>query len=187
PGPLEGIRVELRGSSQDSQPLATLTDSAGHYEFTQLPADTYTLRVNQQGFKPFAETVSLNANETSVIGIALALDTVVERVEVKEEAANVSTENSSPASTINNAQLETLPLAQQKFRDALPLVPGVIRTLDGKLSVRGNSDNQGMQQVDSAKTVDPVTGTFPIPLHHDPIQTVHVDKTPFKPENGGFC
>src|SRR5437879_10741504 len=56
--PLEGIRVELRGNSQDSQPLATLTDSAGHYEFTQLPAGTYTLRVNQQGFKPFAETVS---------------------------------------------------------------------------------------------------------------------------------
>src|SRR5207302_11433947 len=53
PSPLEGIRVELRGSSQDSQPLATLTDSAGHYEFTQLPAGTYTLRVNQQGFKPF--------------------------------------------------------------------------------------------------------------------------------------
>ena len=186
PSPLEGIRVELRGSSQDSQPLATLTDSAGHYEFTQLPADTYTLRVNQQGFKPFAETVSLNANETSVVGIALALDTVVERVEVKEEAANVSTENSSPASTINNAQLETLPLAQQKFRDALPLVPGVIRTLDGKLSVRGTSENQGMLQVDSAKMVDPVTGSFSIPVPIDAIQTVNVDKTPFSAENGGF-
>ena len=47
PSPLEGIRVELRGSSQDSQPLATLTDSAGHYEFTRLPAGTYTLCVNQ--------------------------------------------------------------------------------------------------------------------------------------------
>src|SRR5467141_3411909 len=92
PSVLEGIRVELGESSQDSQLLTTLTDAAGHYEFTQLPAGTYTLRVNQQGFKPFAETISLNANETSVVGIALALDTVVERVEVKEEAANVSTE-----------------------------------------------------------------------------------------------
>src|SRR6267378_974224 len=186
PSPLEGIRVELRENSQDSQLLATITDSAGHYEFTQLFAGTYTLRVNQQGFKPFAETVSLNANETSVVGIALALDTVVERVEVKEEAANVSTENSSPASTINNAQLETLPLAQQKFRDALPLVPGVIRTLDGKLSVRGTSENQGLLVVDSAKTVDPVTGSFSIPVPIDAIQTVNVDKTPFSAENGGF-
>src|SRR6266481_5202594 len=186
PKPLEGIRVELWRSSQESQLLATLTDPAGHYEFAQLPAGTYTLCANQQGFKPFAETVLLNANEASVVGIALALDTVVEKVEVKEQAANVSTENSSPASTVNNSQLETLPLAQQKFRDALPLVPGVIRTLDGKLSVRGTSENQGLLVVDSAKTVDPVTGSFSIPVPIDAIQTVNVDKTPFSAENGGF-
>ena len=186
PSPLEGIRVELRDSTQDSLPLSTLTDSAGHYEFSQLPAGTYTLRVNQQGFKPFAEMISLNANQSSVADIALALDTVVEKVEVKEQTASLPTESSSPASTVNNTQLETLPLAQQKFRDALPIVPGVIRTLDGKLSVRGSSENQGMLQVDSAKTVDPVTGSFSIPVPIDAIQTVSVDKTPFSAENGGF-
>src|SRR6266446_112685 len=186
PSPLEGISVELRGNSEDSKLLATVTDSTGRFEFTQLPAGSYTLRVNQQGFKPFAQTISLNVNQSSVVDIALALDTVVEKVEVKEQAANVSTENSSPASTINNTQLETLPLAQQRFRDALPVVPGVIRTLDGKLSVRGTSENQGMLQVDSAKTVDPVTGSFSIPVPIDAIQTVNVDKTPFSAENGGF-
>src|SRR5712664_1719377 len=130
PSSLEGIRVELKESSQDSQLLTILTDSTGHYEFTGLREGTYSLRVNQQGFKPFTETISLKADKSSVVDIALGLDTVVEKVEVKEQTAKVSTENTSPASTINNAQLETLPLAQQKFRDALPIVPGVIRTLD---------------------------------------------------------
>jgi hypothetical protein len=142
--------------------------------------------MSPQGFRPFTETISLRANETSVADVALTLDTVVEKVEVKEQAASLSTESSSPASTVNNEQLETLPLAQQKFRDALPLVPGVIRTLDGKLSVRGTSENQGMLEVDSAKTVDPVTGSFSIPVPIDAIQTVKVDKTPFSAENGGF-
>src|SRR5882762_3560935 len=186
PSPLEGVSVELRESSRDSQPLATLTDSAGHYEFTQLPGATYILRISQQGFKPFAETISLNANQTSVVDIALTLDSIAEKVEVKEQAASALIENSSPASTVSNAQLETLPLAQQKFRDALPLVPGVIRSLDGKLTVRGTSENQGMLEVDSAKTVDPVTGSFAIPVPIDAIQTVNVDKTPFSAENGGF-
>lgn len=135
--PLEGVRVELTEDSQGSRPAATLTDSSGHYEFAQLHAGAYTIRVNQQGFKPFAEAISLNPNETSVLDIALSLDTVVDKVEVKEQAPTISTNNSSPASAVNNTQLETLPLAQQKFREALPLVPGVIRTLDGKLSVRG--------------------------------------------------
>src|SRR5258708_7101748 len=129
PSPLEGVSVELRESSQDSQPRATLTDSAGHYEFTQLPGATYALHTIHKGFKPFAQTISLNANQSAVVDIALTLDTVVEKVEVKEQAASVSTENSSPASTVSNAQLETFPLAQRKFRDALPLVPGVIRGL----------------------------------------------------------
>jgi len=55
PNPLEGIRVELSKGPQDLQPLATFTDSAGLYEFTQLAGGVYTLRVNQQGFKAFAE------------------------------------------------------------------------------------------------------------------------------------
>src|SRR5713226_1819493 len=57
PSFLEGIRVELKKSSQDSQLFTTLTDSTGHYEFTGLLEGTYTLRVIQQGFKPFAETI----------------------------------------------------------------------------------------------------------------------------------
>jgi Carboxypeptidase regulatory-like domain len=186
PSPLEGIRVELRESSQDSQPLTTLTDSAGHYEFTELREAAYTLSVSQKGFKPFAETISVNANRTSVADISLTFETVAEKVEVKEQTTNVSTEYSLPAATVDNEQLETLPLAQQKFREALPLVPGVVRTLDGKLSVRGTSENQGMLEVDSAKTVDPVTGSFSIPVPIDAIQTVNVEKTPFSAENGGF-
>src|SRR5258708_44572 len=185
--PLEGIQVELKGGDGDSQPaVATITDSEGRYEFTKLPQDKYTLRVNQQGFKPFAQSILLGANETSVLDVALTLDTVVENVEVKEQTTPVLSESSSPASTVSNAQLETLPLAQQKFREALPLVPGVIRGKDGKLSVRGTSENQGMLEVDSAKTVDPVTGSFSIPVPIDAIQTVTVDKTPFSAENGGF-
>jgi hypothetical protein len=185
--PLEGVQVELKRDGGDSQPaVATITDSEGHFEFTKLPPDTYTLRVNQQGFKPSTQSVLLGANETSVLDVALTLDTVVEKVEVKEQTAPLSSESPSPASTVNNAQLETLPLAQQKFREALPLVPGVIRGLDGKLTVRGTSENQGMLEVDSAKTVDPVTGSFSIPVPSDAIQTVTVDKTPFSAENGGF-
>lgn len=186
PSGLEGVQVELAGSLQDLQPLSTITDSSGHYEFTHLSAGTYTIRVSLQGFKPFTETVSLSANGALAADISLSLETVSDKVEVKEQAAILPTESSPPESTVKSEQLETLPLAQQKFQDALPIVPGVIRTLDGKLSVRGTSENQAMLQVDSAKTVDPVTGSFSIPVPIDAIQDVKVDKTPFSAENGGF-
>ena len=66
------------------------------------------------------------------------------------------------------------------------MVPGVIRTPDGKLNMRGSSESQGMLQVDSTQTVDPVTGLFSIPVPVDAIRTVKVDETPYSAQYGGF-
>src|SRR5207302_8955421 len=96
--PLEGVQVELKGGGGDSQPaVATITDSDGRFEFKKLPQDSYTLRVNQEGFKPFARSILLGANETSVLAIALTLDTFVEEVEVKEQNRPAPSETHSPA------------------------------------------------------------------------------------------
>src|SRR5260370_37347785 len=59
PSPLESISVELRGNSEDSRPLATLTDSAGHYEFTEWRESAYTIPVSQKAFKPGSVTIVL--------------------------------------------------------------------------------------------------------------------------------
>jgi Carboxypeptidase regulatory-like domain len=184
--PLEGVRLELDKLAPDSKPLETVTDADGHYEFSSLPAGVYNLRVNQQGLKPFLKAVTLAERATIVEDVALNLETVTQEIEVTERTEPLSTENSAAESTVSNQELENLPLARQKFRDALPVIPGVVRTLDGKLTLRGTSETQGMLQVGWAKTVDPVTGSFSIPVPMDAIQTVTVDKTPFSAENGGF-
>src|SRR5437879_9288560 len=43
-----------------------------------------------------------------------------------------------------------------------------------------------MRHSDTARPLDPVTGSFSIPVPIDAIQTVNVEKTPFSAENGGF-
>jgi hypothetical protein len=184
--PLEGVSLQLDSGRPDEAPLVTASNADGRYEFSHLAAGVYSLRINQPGLKPFLKAVTLSERETKVEDVTLNLETITQEVEVTEQAQALSTENSASEATVNNQQLENLPLASQKFREALPVVPGVVRTLDGKLSLRGTSETQGMLQVGWAKTVDPVTGSFSIPVPMDAIQTVTVDKTPFNAENGGF-
>ena len=47
-------------------------------------------------------------------------------------------------------------------------------SLTRKLNFKGAPENQGMLLVDSAQTVDPVTGSFSIPVPLDAIQTLSV-------------
>src|SRR5258706_7584348 len=184
--PLEGVRVELDKPPPDSNPLVTATDANGHYEFSNVPPGVYNLQINQQGLKPFLKVVTLAEREAKVEDVTLTFETVTQEDQVTDHTEPLSTEHSATESTVNNQQLENLPLARQKYRDALPVVPGVVRTLDGKLSLRGTSETQGMLQLVWAKTVDPVTGSFSIPVPMDAIQSFTVDKTPFSAENGGF-
>ena len=88
--------------------------------------------------------------------------------------------------TLSAQQLQTLPLTEQKFLAALPLVPGVVRTPDGKINIKGTVENQGMLLVDSAETVDPVTGSFSIDVPFDSVASLEVLKTAYPAEYGRF-
>src|SRR6266404_9253561 len=124
--PLEGVRVELDKPPPDSNPLETTTDADGRDEFSNVPAGIYDLRINQQGFKPVVKSVTVGDREARIVDVALTFETVTQQVEVTEHTEPLSTENSASESTVSNQQLENLPLARQKYREALPVVPGVI-------------------------------------------------------------
>src|ERR1700730_11400210 len=87
---------------------------------------------------------------------------------------------------VEDMSLEINALAQQKFTDALPLTPGVIRTPEGKLNFNGQAENQGLLVVNSTESVDPVTGSFAIPVPVEVIQSMSVHSAPDTAEYGGF-
>jgi hypothetical protein len=182
---IPGVRVTLTAMAR--QILATTTDAEGHYQFTNLNPGVYTLEVNLQGFKAFTETVTLKQAEVSLNNITLQLEKIVQSVEVRDKTETVATQAAeAPTATLKTRQFTTLPLAVQKFDAVLPLVPGVVRTKDGKLNFKGVPENQGMLLVDSAQAVDPVTGSFSIPIPLDAIQTLNVNKAPYDSEYGRF-
>src|SRR6201993_1908876 len=66
------------------------------------------------------------------------------------------------------------------------LARGVIKTLDSKLSFKGADENQSLLLVNSARTTDPVTGSFGVPIPTDAVQSFAVYKTPYNAGLGSF-
>src|SRR6266699_1548661 len=175
---LPGVTVKRTGPSVGAAPQSTVTDAEGHYEFTQLGAGTYTMEASADGFKTWSATITLGANQSLVKDIVLQISSVNQQVEVQGEAAEIATQNVAITATVNTDQLESLPLPTQKFTEALSLIPGVVRTSTGKLTFKGQAESQGMLVVDSAENVDPVSGSFSIPIPVDIIQSMTVFRWP---------
>src|SRR4029077_990177 len=113
--------------------------------------------------------------------------TVSEKVEVNEEAQAIATESAStPAETVTQRELVALPTAQAKIREVLPVTPGVVKTQDGKLSLKGAAENQSLMLVNPQRTGDPVSGPFSIPVPTDAVESFAVYKTPYDAGLGSF-
>ncbi len=183
---LAGITVKLTGPAPETAPRTELTDADGHYEFTHLAAGTYTTEARLEGFDPWIAKVTLTPGQAAALDASLQINTISERVEVSAEATEIATESVSATSTVSEKQLDALPLRTQELAEALSLSPSVIRTHEGKLNFNGQTESQGMLLVDSAENVDPVAGSFAIPIPAGVIQSIQVFNTPDSAEFGGF-
>jgi hypothetical protein len=184
---LAGITVNLTPEPPDGSPLTADTDDAGRYEFKNLKPGSYTISISQPGFKSFTKSISLNPGQVAALDIKVELQTVTEKVEVKEETQAIATETASaPTETVTQRELVALPTAQEKIREVLPVTPGVVRTQDGKLNFKGADENQSLMLVNSARTADPVSGSFSIPVPTDAVESFAVYKTPYNAGLGSF-
>ena len=181
-----GVAVKLNDTGTESAVRSASTDENGRYQFSQLAVGTYTLEVAAEGFSPWEKTVTIGQGQTAVEDASLQISAVDEKIEVRGEAFETSAESVESTATLSNQQLEDLPLAQQKFTEALPITPGVIRTPQGKLNFNGQAEYQGTLLVNSTETVDPATGSFTIPVPIDLIQSMSVHSSPDTAEYGGF-
>ena len=182
---LEGILVNLSAGSDKPAP-STLSDADGHFQFAGLSAGTYLLNVSQTGFKPFTATIVLQPKESRVQDIRLELATVASSIDVQGEASEITAHSADPDTTLTERELPALPMAQQKFTEALPLIPGVVRTMNGVLNIKGEVANQGMLLVDAAQMVDPVTGGFSVGVPLTSVETLNVFEAPYNSQYGGF-
>ncbi|MBV9925804.1 MAG: TonB-dependent receptor [Acidobacteria bacterium] len=176
--------LKLTGTPQVAEAVA---NEAGEYEFSGLPPGAYTLEVNAQGFKTAGKPVTVRADETSVEDISLEVAEVSESVTVVSSGGQgIDATEAAPAAQLSRRTLQTVPLRNERFTDALPLVPGVVRGPDGQINVKGGRSSQSGMTVNSSNVTDPVTGEYAINLPVEAVESVRVITNPYAAEYGNF-
>src|SRR5258705_7240908 len=183
---LPGASLNLPPATPDQTTRTAVTNDLGEYKFTDLAAGLYTLQVGLSGFKQHTETVTIRAGITTVENIDLELEGLSGKVTVVADSDGLNTKDAAPPATLNQDKLQTLPLVNERFEDAIPLVPGVVRGPDGLLNVKGARASQSGLTVNSANVTDPVAGEWGINLPLEAIQSVEVLTNPYAAEYGEF-
>jgi hypothetical protein len=178
-----GVTLTLTCGS--GEPKIEISNERGEFRFVDVPAGDCALAAELQGFKAAKTSVNVTAGETKAIDIQLGLETLHEEVTVRAEG---DTRAENPIEThverLTTAVMQTAPLASERFQDALPLIPGVVRGPDGLLNINGTRSNQSGLTFNNANGTDPVTGEDAIELPIDAVSSVQVRGAAFAPEFG---
>jgi len=183
---LPGVAVSLSGERLGDRKLLTVTDREGAYDFPGLVAGDYVITVEYSGFRKYERTISVQIDATVEQDLMLQPIPVTETVTVTDDRTEANRTESTTPSVITQASLRDAPLIDQKFQDALPLLPGVVRGPDGNLNIKGTRPSQSGILVSSLNVTDPWTGTPAIELPLEAVETVQVHSNPYSSEYGKF-
>lgn len=183
---LPGASLKLTPASSGQPSRSAVTNEQGEYKFTDLAAGIYTLQIDLTGFKQQTKTVTLQKDTTAVENINLELEGLTADVTVVADGEGLNTTPSGESVSFKQDKLQTVPLVNEQFQDAIPLVPGVVRGPDGLLNLKGARASQSGFLVNSANVTDPVTGESAINLPLEAVQSVEVVANPYAAEYGQF-
>ncbi|HET9527184.1 MAG TPA: carboxypeptidase regulatory-like domain-containing protein, partial [Pyrinomonadaceae bacterium] len=183
---LPGVIVHLSGERLGDRKLETVTDFEGAYSFTGLIAGEYVISVEFQGFRKYEQKISIQIDATVEHDALLQPLPLSETVTVTDDRTEANRTESTTPSVITQQALRDAPLIDQKFQDALPLLPGVVRGPDGNLNIKGTRPSQSGILVSSLNVTDPWTGTPAIELPLEAVETVQVHSNPYSAEYGKF-
>lgn len=178
PASLVGARLTLANRDLGEQFLKVVTDDAGNFIFTDLPAATYTLTAEADGLAMVRREIILPAGVALTVEIVMKA-TISETVTVREEEGLLSTAETTTSNTVRSKTLKDVPLPAENYQSAQLLTPGVVRGLDGVDHQKGARAGQSAYTVNGVDVTDPVTGNLAFDLPLEAAANVKTEENPY--------
>ncbi len=122
---LPGARVTVAGPTL-VRPLQVVTDREGVYRFPKLPAGSFNVIVEQNGFKVVKhEGVELRLGDDLKLDVTLSTGAVSETVTVSASTEAIDVTSSKTSTSLNEKFIDVTPKGRS-FQSLLQVAPGVI-------------------------------------------------------------
>jgi len=155
---VSGAEVEAK-SAETALSRSARTDPSGRYQFAALPVGQYEVRARKDGFGEAVRTgVRLVVGQDAEVNVTMRVGKVSEQLEVRADAAIVSTSTQDISGLVGEQQVKNLPLNGRSFDLLMTLNPGVVNftwektggigvsnsTTGNNFSVSGNRPQQNL-------------------------------------------
>jgi outer membrane receptor protein involved in Fe transport len=128
------------------------TNSAGDYDFIEVPVGTYRLEFDLTGFKKnLRRGVALDINQVITLNMTMQVGATQEVVDVTSEAPLVETTSTQLGAVVGDRAVSELPLNSRDAYQFLQLQPGVMSTVGSSNSIVYGSSNAGAVSVNGGR------------------------------------
>src|SRR5215472_5603750 len=183
---IEGARVELRAAADGALPIVASSDPAGNFRATLPAPGVYSVRAERLGFFLYTN----RAQEFEAAGNQLTIklnhqQEFADRIDVTYSPPAIDPQQTSERKELSNAEIQAVPYpAPQDYRNALPMLNGVVQDNAGRLHFNGGDTNQANYTRDSFNVSDPVTGRLEARVNIDTIQSMDLENSRYSADNG---
>jgi Carboxypeptidase regulatory-like domain/TonB dependent receptor/TonB-dependent Receptor Plug Domain len=183
-GALPGASVTVR-QIETNTTRAGVTTETGQFFLPSLPAGTYEILVELQGFSPGKRTVTLSVGQEAAADFTLTVGTVAETVLVTGTAALVETK-SALGGRIDTKEIDNLPTIDRNFANLAQLAPGVTSSGGSSMGFAAAGQKQYQNQIfmDGATNAQQFYGTQAESYPQDWVQEFQVMTSGYSAEFG---
>jgi Carboxypeptidase regulatory-like domain len=182
---VSGARVEFRTPEGAGMGVAS-SDTAGNFNLNPGPPGVYQIRAERRGFYIYQGKGQEFADGLNQLIITLNhVQEFSERLDVRASAPAIDPQQPSQHQELDNTEILTVPYpAPEDYRNALPLMDGVVQDNAGLAHFNGGAANQTNYTLDGFNISDPVTGALETRVNIDSIQSMDLESSRFSAANG---
>jgi hypothetical protein len=113
-------------NAQTNVSRSTVTNSSGLYSIPDLAIGLYSIKVVMQGFDTVVKTnIEIQVQQTARLDFTLTVGQATQTIEVAANASQLTTENATVGTVIEQARITELPLNGRNFFSLVALSPNV--------------------------------------------------------------